>query len=159
MKELNDEIKLTINLIQSDFCAGLRDEMQKHLNGLLEIKRNELQQRLVERSWFEPADGMGGAVTHDQAPPKSWKIADGAKPLTADELLAGWWWCADVSEECANTFKSKGLQVFNSSGWGDGEQWGSCALDSDGEVTRGFFDVGYNKQINRIGNEFYWGEK
>ena len=42
MKELNEEIKQTINLIQSDIRAGLRDEMQKHLNGLLEIKRNEL---------------------------------------------------------------------------------------------------------------------
>lgn len=155
MKNLTDEIKLTIELMQGDIDDGAHGELQSHLYSLLEIKRNELQQRLVERSWFEP-------VTHGQAPYKSVKldgqISDEAKPLTVDELMAGGWWCADVSEDCANAFKSKHLRVFNALEWGDGQPWGSCALDSDGEVTRGFFDVGGNKQIHRIGNQFFWSD-
>ncbi|HRN97559.1 MAG TPA: hypothetical protein PLZ58_03895 [Candidatus Saccharibacteria bacterium] len=165
MNELNEEIKQTLNLMQTDIDDGAHGELQSHLYSLLEMKRNELQQRLVERSWFEPADGMGVVVKFDQAPYNSVKlegqVADEAKALTIKELMKGGWWCSDVSEDCANAFKSKNLRVFNSSEWGDGEPWGSCALDSDGdgEVTRGFFDVGDNNQIHRIGNEFYWGEK
>ena len=81
MNEINDEVKLTINLMQTDIYEGSLNELQYHLMSLLEIKRNELQQRFVERSWFEP-------VTHDQATDKSVKldgqIADEAKPLTAE---------------------------------------------------------------------------
>lgn len=155
MKELNDEIKLTLNLMQTDIDDGAHEELQSHLYSLLEMKRNELHQRLVERSWFEP-------VTHAQAPYKSVKldgqITDEAKPLAVGELMAGGWWCADVSEDCANAFKSKHLRVFNAPEWGNGQPWGSCALDSDGEVTRGFFDVGGNKQIHRVGNQFFWSD-
>lgn len=74
MKEINDEIKLTLNLMQTDIDEGAHDELQYHLMSLLEIKRNELQQRLVERSWLDHADGMGGVVANDQAPYKSVKI-------------------------------------------------------------------------------------
>jgi len=64
MNELNEEIKLTINTMQCDIDDGAHGELQYHLNGLLEIKRNELQQRLVERAWSEPV-----------------------KPLTTEELI------------------------------------------------------------------------
>lgn len=136
MNELNEEIKLTINTMQCDIDDGAHGELQSHLYSLLEIKRNELQQRLVERSWLDPA-----------------------KPLTAEELKAGGWWCADISEDCANAFKSKHLRVFNAPEWGDGGGWGNCGMDDDGDVTRGFYDLGGKKQIHRIGNEFYWSEK
>lgn len=69
MNELNDEIKLTINTMQCDIDDGAHGELQSHLYGLLEMKRNELQQRLVERSWVE-------SVTHDED-----------KPLTTEELI------------------------------------------------------------------------
>lgn len=57
MNELNEEIKLTINTMQCDIDDGAHGELQSHLYSLLEMKRNELQQRLVERSWLEPALG------------------------------------------------------------------------------------------------------
>ena len=82
---------------------------------------------------------------------------DVTEPLTADELKAGGWWCADISEECANALESKGLRVFNSSEWGNDERWGSCGLDDDGWFSRGFFVDGGNKEIHRIGSNFYWG--
>lgn len=100
-------------------------------------------------------DKLGEALFRTQFEPKRREeIA-----LTAEELKAGGWWCADVSEECANAFKSKHLRVFNSSEWGDGSGWGRCSLDSDGDVTRGHVDSRSSmfKQINRIGNNFYWG--
>lgn len=74
MNEINEEIKLTLNLMQTDIDYEAHSELQCHLSCLLEIKRNELQQRLVERSWFETADGMGSAVKFDQAPYKSVKL-------------------------------------------------------------------------------------
>lgn len=166
MNEINEEIKQTLNLMQTEVDGtGASNELQYHLMSLLEIKRNELQQRLVERSWLDRTDGMGSVVKFGQAPYKSVKldgqVADEAKPLTTEELKAGGWWCADVSEECANAFKSKGLRVFNSDAWGYDVGWGSCGMDDDcdGDVTRGFFNLGGGKQIHRIGNEFYWSEK
>lgn len=109
---------------------GAQNELEFHLYSLLEIKRNEIQRRLTEP----------------------------AKPLTAEELKAGGWWCADVSKNCANTFESKGLSVFNSCEWGLSETWIWCAMGYNGDVTRGF-GVGGNKKIHRIGNDFYWSVK
>ena len=67
MNELNEEIKLTLNLMQTDIDDGAHGELQSHLYSLLEMKRNDLQQRLTERSWAESALG-----------------ADKAKPLTEE---------------------------------------------------------------------------
>ena len=61
MKNLTDEIKLTIELMQTDIDDGAHGELQGHLYSLLEMKRNELQRRLVERSWSEPAVGVDKA--------------------------------------------------------------------------------------------------
>lgn len=140
MKNLTDEIKLTIELMQGDIDDGAHSELQSHLYSLLEIKRNELQQRLVERSWSEH-------VTHDKA-----------KPLTIEELRAGGWWCEDVSQECAKALKSKGLRVFNSSGWFYSGQFTGCAIVDYGVVERIFSDEKDGKQIHRIGNEFFWSD-
>lgn len=129
MKEINEEIKLTIKLMQPDIDDGAHGELQSHLYSLLEMKRNVLQQR----SWSESA-----------------------KPLTTEELMEGKWWCADISQDCANALKSKGLRVLDSFNWEITERWDSCGLDSTGSVRRAYFDAGCNKQIHRIGNEFYW---
>lgn len=145
MKEINEEINLTISLMQTDIDAGAHGELQNHLYSLLEMKRNGLQKILTER------------FTHDQAPYKSEQVADEVKPLTVEELMAGGWWCVDVSEECANAFKSKGLRVFKSSDWGRGEALIGCWLPTYGGVTRWVFAFREGKQIHRVGNEFYWG--
>lgn len=244
MKELNEEIKLTIEMMQGDIDDGAHGELQSHLYSLLEMKRELLGERACTDMTVQiqvwPADAeeriyvigqngndgehnrealigklreeaellrmqlaacgvvamantpesankaramhpeymsascrdVMGAVDREMAlrdqisrqaelihkNAAAEQIADEAKPLTVGELMAGGWWCADVSEDCANALKSKHLRVFNATEWGDGEPWGSCAMDSDGEVTRGFFDAGGNKQIHRVGNEFYWGD-
>lgn len=136
MNELNDEIKQTLNIMQTDIDDGAHGELQSHLYSLLEIKRNELLQRLAKRSWFEP-------VKFDQAPYKSVKLEGQVttedKPLTTEELKAGWWWCADVSEECRLAFVSKGV--------------------SDAVMFRAHLRMEGLEQIHRIGNEFYWSEK
>ena len=42
MKEINDEIKLTIELMQADIDEGAHNELQYHLMSLLEMKREML---------------------------------------------------------------------------------------------------------------------
>ena len=154
MNELNEEIKLTLNTMQGDIDGGAHNELQYHLMSLLEIKRNELQQRLVERSWAEP-------VTHDQSPYKSVKldgqIADEAKPLTAEELKAGGWWCSDVSDECRRSLIMNGMEPLSAS-WNDGRDFSSCCLHET-LVVRINTTSSARKQIHRVGDEFYWSEK
>ena len=163
MNEINEEIKLTLNLMQTDIDDGAHGELQSHLYSLLEMKRNELQQRLVERSWFEPADGMGSVVKFDPAPYKSVKIdghiADEAKQLTAEELKAGGWWCADVSEECRLALIDNGASVTSYRWIGNANVQCAYKPDSESNVLRAHVPVVLDnlKQIHRIGNEFYWG--
>lgn len=140
MKEINKEIKLTLNLMQGEIDDGAHGELQSHLYSLLEFKRNALQQRLAERSWLEPALGV-----------------DKARPLTADELRAGGWWCRDVSEECRLALVESGLDPWAGSWRGDWK-FSSCCLQGT-LVLRGNRIMSGLKQIHRIGNEFYWGEK
>lgn len=58
MKELNDEIKLTLNLMQTDIDDDAHSELQSHLYSLLEMKRNEIQQRLTERAWVVKVEDL-----------------------------------------------------------------------------------------------------
>lgn len=142
MNEINEEIKLTLNLMQTDIDDdAAHGELQGHLYSLLEMKRNELQKRLTERSWSDP-------VTHDEA-----------KPLTTADLLLGGWWCADTSNDALEAFLSLGLKTEGGVPW-DGSFYG-CFLYELGSnlLDRGFRHHTDNlKQIERIGNEFYWSE-
>ena len=61
MQEINEEIKLTLNLMQGDIDDGAHNELQNHLYSLLEMKRNELQQRLVERAWVVKVADLRGS--------------------------------------------------------------------------------------------------
>lgn len=157
MNELNEEIKLTINTMQCDIDDGAHSELQSHLCSLLEIKRNELQQRLVERTWAEP-------VMYGQSPYKSAKldmqiVGEAMLPLTSEELKAGGWWCGDTSEECQRALSIHNLE-FQAPRW-DGK-YHFCFMRS-GPVYRGLASELVRvsselKQIKRIGIEFYWGE-
>lgn len=134
MNELNEEIKLTINLMQGDIDDGAHGELQSHLYSLLEMKRNELQQRPIGRSWSEPA-----------------------KPLTTEELKAGGWWFDEVNcQSLLELFREYGVNITGvSSGWFDDSVGVTCVISSRdyGRDLSGF------KQIHRIDNEFYWREK
>ena len=139
MKEINDEIKLTLNLMQADIDDGAHGELQSHLYSLLEMKRNELQKRLVERAWSEPTLGI-----------------DKAKPLTSDELMAGGWWIDEAgSQSLLELFRVYGVITGVAIGCFDVSVCDTCLISSRdyGRDLSGF------KQIHRIGNEFYWGEK
>lgn len=132
MNEINEEINQTINAMQRDIDDGAYNELQNHLQKLLEIKRNELQRRLT----------------------------DTKKTLTAEELKAGGWWCADVSEECRQAFLSLGFKT-ESKTWG-GSYYDGCFIYKAGSnlVDRGYKDYTFSlKQIRRIGNDFYWSEE
>lgn len=230
MNEINDEVKLTLNLMQADNYEGALNELQHHLMSLLEIKREHLVtetglQAELERErerrfdgnriasadhrdeleclvsalekiadfkllsndgatefsisqdrWrkFCEAQGIAASaiaqyrkepVTHDQAPYKSVKldgqIADEAKPLTTEELKAGGWWCADVSEECRLSLIDNGVGVASYC-WNSYEHAQvAYKLGSESNVVRAHVPIVLDnlKQIKRVGNEFYWGEK
>lgn len=78
------------------------------------------------------------------------------KPLTADELKAGDWWCADTSEECRLAFAENGLNARADDWLGDGFR--HCYL-SGAAIVRSHRQPFLAKQIHRIGNDFYWSEK
>lgn len=138
MKELNDEIQLTISMMQgeSDIYEGALTELQHHLNCLLEIKRNEIQKRL-------------GGTTKPLT----------AKPLTEEELKAGGWWCDDISEECQIVFTEKGFKT-QSPHWSSKDGYTRCYL-LGAYIIREVEQHGAAqlKQIYRISNEFYWSEE
>lgn len=62
MKNLTDEIKLTIELMQADIDEGARGELQWHLCNLLEMKRELLGEAShrtstpIAPSWPDDAD-------------------------------------------------------------------------------------------------------
>lgn len=82
--------------------------------------------------------------------------ADEAKPLTTEELLAGGWWCDEVSEACRLVFESKGVRAWYRP-WDKENYIGHCYIDDD-IIMRSSKPVPDNEllQIHRIGNEFYW---
>ena len=155
MKDINDEIKLTLNLMQTDVSDGAREELQLHLYKLLDMKRDKL--------YNNHSDVFEVANTHDLSPYKTvikpcGQTTDESKPLTIEELMLGGWWCADVSKDCADAFISKGLSVYSSHAWGIGTAVKGCEMEDDGEIGRQFHDNNRGlKQIHRVGNEFYWG--
>ena len=99
-------------------------------------------------------DKLGEALFRTQFEPKRREeIA-----LTAEELKAGGWWCDDVSEECQRALSNRKLE-FQSLRW-DGK-YRFCFMRS-GRVYRGLpHELARvtcdEKQIHRIGNNFYWG--
>lgn len=131
MKELNDEIHLTISMMQGDIYEGALNELQHHLVCLLEIKRNKIQKRLGETT----------------------------KPLAAEELKAGGWWCDDVGEECQMVLTEKGFKT-QSPHWSSEDGYARCYLLGAYIIREvGQHGAAQLKQIHRIGNEFYWSEK
>lgn len=154
MKEINDEIELTLNLMQTDVSDGTHEELQFHLYGLLDMKRNVIRQRLTG-SWSVPISGTVETVTlGGQNPYKG-------KPLTPDELMDGGWRCEDISEECRRAFVEKGIPVLSDDWSGEGFEY--CFLE-ESEIVRSTAHLALwssmaIKQIHRIGNEFYWSEE
>lgn len=182
MKELNDEIYLTISMMQSDLYEDMLDELRNHIVCLLEFKRNELQKRIVECSHAEHKPSTGLPESKTPTPKESWWAgyrvgkglpantprqdainahAEPAKPLTYLELDAGGWWCGEVSEACRLAFIANGVHT-------EAEHWEKnprirCAykLASNVLILRAHIpiDVSALKQIHRIGGNFYWSEK
>ncbi len=80
-------------------------------------------------------------------------------PLTTEELKAGGWWCADVSEEGRLAFAEKGLDARYGD-WSSDAESNYCYL-SGNTIARSVVHThtASLKQIHRIGNDFHWSEK
>lgn len=162
MNQLHEEIRQTMLALNQENAHPVVEELQCHLGKLFDMVRNELQQRLKGRSWSEPSVGI---AEQPEAPYKSVRIDCGYKqPLTVEELKAGGWWCADVSEDCANAMMGKGLDLANDE-WGGniGNEGDACILSglSGSVVTRVFSEsyINYLKQIHRINDQFFWSDE
>ena len=144
-----------LKLLNSDQLRAKLATNVRKMNRL--TKQNDEIVKILKQRGLQAVDPAGDDISIHPCIMQLDKLQSEPKPLTADELKAGGWWCADASKECANALKSKGLRVFNSSEWKDGSEWCVCSLDSDGDVTRAPFAFSRLKQIHRIGNDFYWG--
>ncbi len=87
------------------------------------------------------------------------ELNDEAKQLTTEELKAGGWWCADVSEECRLAFAEKGLDARHAD-WSSDTTYNYCYL-SGNTIARAVVHThkASLRQCHRIGNDFYWNEK
>ena len=98
-------------------------------------------------------DKLGEALFRTQFEPKRRE----EMPLTSDELKAGGWLCADISEECRLVFAEKGLDT-RSAKWSSEDEYKYCYLSGTVIVRSPMWHYASSlKQIRRIGNNFYWG--
>lgn len=165
MNVLHEEIRQTMLALNQENAHPVVEELRCHLANLFDMVRDELKRRLNERPWSEPSIGIAKQL---EAPYKSVKIdghiTDEAKPLTAEELKSGGWWCGDISANSEKAFKHHGFGVIRSGWGGDQSHTGDCCILSnraENVIARVWFKSGIDdlKQIHRIGNEFYWSEK
>ena len=146
--------------MQSLNSDQLRKLLKKHtrkMNWLAE--QNDLIVATLKQRGLQAVDPAGDDISIHPCIMQLDKLQSEPKPLTADELKAGGWWCADVSEECRLVFDDNGVDSWSES-WNDNAHV-HCAynLGSDSCVLRahGSIDLKNLKQIHRIGNNFYWG--
>lgn len=159
MNELHEEIRQTMLALNQENAQPVVEELQCHLANLFDMVRDELHQRLKELSWSEPSIGIAKQL---EAPYKSVRIVCGDKqPLTTEELKAGDWWCADVSEECRLALIDNGVGVISSYWNGNSRDKGAYKLRSESHVVRAHLavDLDILKRIHRIGNQFFWSDE
>lgn len=162
MNQLHEEIRQTMLALNQENAQPVVEELQSHLANLFDMVRDELQQRLKERSWSEPSVGI---AKQPEAPYKSVRIDCGDKqPLTVEELKAGGWWCGDISADSEKAFKRHGFGVIRSGWEGNQSHTGDCCILSnraENSIARVWFKSGIDdlKQIHLIGNQFFWSDE
>lgn len=162
MKEINEEVKLTLNLMQTDIDDGAHGELQSHLYSLLEMKRERLSERVYTYTpaqiqiWPDAADDRIDVIGQNGNDGEHYREEmQLGRVLTKHALLRGDWWCADTSEAARHAFAVRGLSVAY--------QWKLTGLDgcrlTDGEnVTRfkGMLKTEGLREITLIDGEFYY---
>ena len=155
MKNLNDEIKLTLNLMQTDIDDGAHGELQSHLYSLLEMKREILSERVHT---YTPAQiQVWPAAADDRIDVDGEHYGDEMQLghiLTLQDLLRGDWWCADTSEAARQAFAVRGFSVAG--------RWeldlDGCTLTCKESVTRfkGMSKTKDLREITLVDGEFYY---
>lgn len=144
-----------LNNLSSDDLRRQLDENNAAMNTLAEDNQ-KIVELLAERG-LQAIDAASNDVAIHACIMQLDKLRSEPKPLTADELKAGGWWCADTSEECRLTFYEKGLGA-RSTGWSTYTGYRYCYL-SGSVIMRSSIRPSKSslKQIHRIGGDFYWG--
>ena len=144
--------------MQSLNSDQLRKLLKKHtrkMNWLAE--QNDLIVATLKQRGLQAVDPAGDDISIHPCIMQLDKLQSEPKPLTADDLMAGRWWCFDVSEECRLAFAEKGLDA-RSANWSSEDEYKYCYL-SGAIIVRSLRQASNLalKQIHRIGNNFYWG--
>ena len=143
--------------LSSDDLRRKLDENNAAMNTLADDNQRIVE--LLARRGLRAVDPAGDDISIHPCIMQLDKLQSEPKPLTADELKAGGWWCEDVSEECRLALVGNGVDVV-------GDYWSEhvyaharCWLDTDSCKVHAHLalDLDALKQIHRIGTNFYWG--
>lgn len=143
--------------MQSLNSDQLRKLLKKHtrkMNWLAE--QNDLIVATLKQRGLQAIDPAGDDISIHTM--RLDKPQSEPKPLTADDLMAGGWWCKDTGEDALKAFLLAGLKDKEYEPW-DGSFY-ACFLNEIGSnlLNRGFsHHTEELKEIHRIGNNFYWG--
>lgn len=143
--------------LNSDELRRQLDENNAAMNTLAEDNQ-KIVELLAERG-LQAIDSASNDVAIHACIMQLGKLRSEPKPLTADELKAGGWWCADTSDDALKAFILYGLAEYGDDMPWDGS-FDGCFIFKSGT---NLLDRGYKhhtsalKQIHRIGNNFYWG--
>jgi len=143
-----------MNGLDSDELRRQLSENNAAMNTLAEDNQKIVE--LLAQRGLQAVDPAGDDISIHPCIMQLDKLQSEPKPLTADELKAGGWWCEDVSEECRLMFAEKGLETRYVD-WSTAAGHKYCYLAGAVIARSSMQPCGSSiKQIHRIGNEFYW---
>lgn len=141
--------------LNSDQLRRQLDENSAAMNTLAD--NNQKIVELLAQRGLQAVDPAGDDISIHPCIMQLDKLQSEPKPLTAEELEAGGWWCADVSEECRLALVGNGVNT-DEDYWDDSRR-DRCAYKSGSSlsVIRTSMRGDEIREIHRIGNNFYWG--
>lgn len=145
--------------MQSLNSDQLRKLLKKHtrkMNWLAE--QNNLIVATLKQRGLQAVDPAGDDISIHPCIMQLDKLQSEPKPLTADELKVGGWWMNSATIEDRDAFICMGVPVDDE--WEDANLMVVEWFQNKAYLSRSFrvvSNANKNKQIHRIGNNFYWG--
>lgn len=143
-----------LNNLSSDDLRRQLDENNAAMNTLAEDNQEIVE--LLSQRGLQAIDASSNDVAIHACVMQLDKLRSEPKPLTADELKAGGWWCADTSETARQAFELRGFRVTDQ--W-ELEDLDGCKRTDKKSVSR-FRGMSKTKDLREIylaDGEFYWG--
>lgn len=145
-----------MNELNSD---QLRKKLSKHvrkINWLTE--QNDLIVAALKLRGLQAVDPAGDDISIHPCIMQLDKLQSEPKPLTADELKAGGWWCAEAGKEVEQELARRNV-IIMSKKWRQKSHIYGC-MSVHPRIASQFVEPKWTlrlRQIHRIGDTFYWG--